>query len=204
MDILIIAIVMAVAAQVLRRQQERQRIALLAYYLGPFQIEKLMATLSEGYLRALGEDGAQRQQQVWDHLHPTEQALCEQFDRFASRIASADTQRTRVSTLAWALPWAQQLFPGASFDLRKAIAIHAHGIRRVVEADPSMPGKRRAYTLSAEMFLMQHTCHWFCKSKAVASARLWVRHKTRYEQLFDAVTPETARAYRALLGLHVA
>ena len=201
MDILVIAIIVAIAALVLRRQQDRQRIALLAHYLEPFQIEKLMAKLSEGYLRALGEDDAQRQQQVWDHLRPTEQALCEQFDRFALRIASADAMRTRVSTLAWALPWAQQLFPAASFDLRKAIAIHAHGIRRAFEADPSLPAKRRAYSLSAEMFLMQHTCHWFCKSKAVASARLWVRHKTRYEQLFDAVTPETARAYRALLDL---
>ncbi|MEO7939913.1 MAG: hypothetical protein ABIR55_14905 [Burkholderiaceae bacterium] len=201
MEILVIAIMVAIAPLVVRRQQDRQRIALLAHYLQPFQIEKLMATLSDGYQRALGESDPQRQQQVWDHLRPTEQALCEQFDRLALRIASADAQRSRVSTLAWALPWAQQLFPAASFDLRKAIAIHAHGIRRAAEADPSLPAKRRAYALSAEMFLMQHTCHWFCKSKAVASARLWVRHHTRYEQLFDAVTPATARAYRALVGL---
>ena len=202
MDILIIAIIVAVAALVLRRQQERHRISLLAHYLGPFQIEKLMATLSEGYLRALGENDPQRQQQVWDHLRPNELALCEQFDRFALRFASADAQRTRVSTLALALPWAHQLFPAATFDARKAIAIHAHGIRRAVEAELSVSAKRRAYTLSAEMFLMQHTCHWFCKSKAVASARLWARHRTRYEQLLDAVTPDTTRSYRALLGIH--
>lgn len=201
MDILLIAISVAIAALVLRRRQERQRITLLAHYLGPFQIEKGMATLSEGYMRALGESDPQRQQQVWDHLRPTELALSEQFSRFALRMASADAAQTRVSTLAWSLPWAQQLFPAATFDLRKAIAIHAHGIRRAVEADPSLPAKGRAFTLSAEMFLMQHTCHWYCKSRAVASARLWVRHKTRYAQLFDAVTPDTARAYRALVGL---
>ncbi len=203
MDILIIALIVAIVALVLRRQQERQRIALLAQYLGPFQIEKLMATLSEGYMRALGESDPQRQQQVWEHLRPSEQALSDQFDRFSARIATAEAQQSRVSTLGWALPWAHQLFPAATFDLRKAIAIHAHGIRRAVEAAPSLPAKRRAFTLSAEMFLMQHTCHWYCKSKAVASARLWVRHKTRYEQVLDAVTPDTARAYRALLDPRV-
>jgi hypothetical protein len=50
------------------------------------------------------------------------------------------------------------------------------------------------------MFLMQHSCHWFCKSKAVASARLLVRHKTSYEQVLASVAPETRRAYLALVG----
>jgi len=199
MDILVIAVVVAIAALVLRRRQERQRIVLLASYLEPFQIEKLMATLSEGYLRALGENDPQRQLQVWDHLRSAELALCEQFELFAKRFAGASADQTRVSTLAWAIPWADRLFPAASFDARKAIAIHAHGIRRAVQVDPAEASKDRAYRLCAEMFLMQHTCHWFCKSRAVASARMWVRHKTRYEQLLDAVTPDTARAYRALV-----
>ncbi len=199
MDILVIAAIVAIAALVTRRQQERQRIVLLASYLQPFQIEKLMATLSEGYMRALGESDPERQQPIWDHLRSSELALCEQFEQFATRFAGADADRTRVSTLAWAIPWADRLFPAASFDARKAMAIHAHGIHRAVHADPDEPSKRRAFRLSAEMFLMQHTCHWFCKSKAVASARMWVRHKTRYDQLLDAVSPDTARAYRALL-----
>lgn len=199
MDILIIAMLVAIAALLLRRQQERQRIALLASYLGPFQLEKLMATLSDGYLRALGESDPERQRPVWEHLRNSELALCEQFDQFAKRFAAADARQTRVSTLAWAIPWADRLFPAASFDMRKAITLHAQGIRRAVHADPSQSAKERAYTLSAEMFLMQHTCHWFCKSKAVASARMWIRHQTRYAQLLDAVTPDTARAYKALL-----
>ena len=45
MDILVIAAIVAIAALVARRQQERQRIVLLASYLGPFQIEKLMAEI---------------------------------------------------------------------------------------------------------------------------------------------------------------
>ncbi|MDZ4361403.1 MAG: hypothetical protein U1B84_34175, partial [Variovorax sp.] len=60
--------------------------------------------------------------------------------------------------------------------------------------------KSKAFTMSAELFLMQHTCHWFCKSKAVASARMLTRHQTSYEQLLEAVSPETRNAYRALVG----
>jgi hypothetical protein len=50
------------------------------------------------------------------------------------------------------------------------------------------------------MLLMQHTCHWFCKSKTVASARLMARHKTTHQQVVDAVSPETRREYVRLIG----
>jgi len=201
MDVLIFTAFILIALGIARRQYERKRIALLASYLGRFQIEKLMATLSDGYLRALGEDEPQRRQQVWEFLQPSEQTLAEQFDRFASAIASADEADTRVSTLAMALPWADRLFPAASFDLRKALAIHARGIRSAVQDFAHESARDRAFRLSAEMFLMQHTCHWYCKSKGIASARLWVRHKTRYEQLLSSVGAQTAREYRALWAL---
>jgi hypothetical protein len=54
--------------------------------------------------------------------------------------------------------------------------------------------------MSAELFLMQHTCHWYCRSRAVASARMLARHKTPYAQLVDSVAPATRRDYRALVG----
>jgi hypothetical protein len=54
--------------------------------------------------------------------------------------------------------------------------------------------------LSAELFLFQHTCHWYCRSKAVASARMQVRHQTPYAQVLAAVSPATRQAYSALLG----
>jgi len=199
MDVLVIAAVVAIGLLVLRRRQERQRIVLLASHLGPFQIEKLMATLSEGYMRALDERDAQRQQQVWEHLRHSERALCEQFDQFAARFAAAGAEQTRVSTLAWAIPWADRLVPAASFDARKAIAIHARGIRRAVFADQNQPAKGRAFTLSAEMFLMQHTCHWFCKSKTIATARMLARHQTPHEQLVASVSSETRNAYLTLI-----
>ncbi|RYF40240.1 MAG: hypothetical protein EOO25_13080, partial [Comamonadaceae bacterium] len=66
--------------------------------------------------------------------------------------------------------------------------------------DQGRSPRDKAFVMSAELFLMQHSCHWFCKSRAVASARLLVRHKTSYEQVLDAVSPETRRAYRELVG----
>jgi hypothetical protein len=50
------------------------------------------------------------------------------------------------------------------------------------------------------MLLLQHSCHWFCKSKSVASARVLVRHQTPYAQVLASVSPETRRAYLDLLG----
>ena len=199
MDYLIFFAAMVVGLSVVRLTYERRRIALLAGYLGRFQIENLMATLSDGYMRALGESDPQRQQQVWDFLRPSEQELCKQFDQFAGAIAKANEADTRVSTLPVTLPWADRLLPKASFDLRKALAIHARGIRAAVAEHAHESSRDRAYRLSGEMFLMQHTCHWYCKSKSVASARMWVRHKTRYAQLLQAVGTQTARDYRALV-----
>jgi hypothetical protein len=50
------------------------------------------------------------------------------------------------------------------------------------------------------LILMQHTCHWYCRSKTVASARMFARHKTSYAQLLEAVSPETRKAYNALIS----
>jgi hypothetical protein len=47
--------------------------------------------------------------------------------------------------------------------------------------------------------LMQHTCHWFCRSKAVASARLLARHKTPYAKVLESVAPATRARYQALI-----
>ena len=200
MNSLVLATLIAVALFLLKSQRERRRISLLAGYLGRFQIEKLMETLNAGYMRALGEEDPQRQQQVWNHMHDTENRLAEQVSALAADIAAADALDTRVSTLGLPIPFADRLLPAATYDLRKALAIHARGIDGAVHGEPDQPAKSRAYTISAELFLMQHTCHWFCKGRAVASARMMVRHKTRYEQLLPSVTPQTASAYKALIG----
>ena len=56
--------------------------------------------------------------------------------------------------------------------------------------DPAGP---RARTVLAELYLMQHTCHWFCRSRTVASMRLLARHKTAYEQVLQSVAPATLK-----------
>ena len=117
-----------------------------------------------------------------------------------AEFARVDAAETRVSTLPVAVPYATRLLPAASFDLRQALLIHARGIAGVMRNEAQRSPKSKAFTMSAELFLMQHTCHWYCKSKTVASARMLTRHQTSYEQLLAAVSPETRSAYSALTG----
>ena len=84
--------------------------------------------------------------------------------------------------------------------MREALAVHARGIRRAIEANASTSARDRAFAISAELFLLQHTCHWFCRSKRVASARMLSRHRTSYDQLVAAVLPRTRSEYLALVG----
>ena len=199
MDLFLLAMLVAFSAWAIKARDQRRRIALLGSHLAKYQIEKHMETLTQGYLRALGEDDPQRSEPIWNMLRSTEQELGSQFRRFVvdfSRVQEADT---RVSKLPVYLPFATKLVD-RTFDLRKALAIHARGISQAVEGGGHLSPKATAFTLSAELFLMQHTCHWFCKSKTVASARMLARHKTSYEQLVAAVAPDTRAAYCALVG----
>jgi hypothetical protein len=59
--------------------------------------------------------------------------------------------------------------------------------------------KERAYMLLAELFLLQHSCHWYCRSKMVASARLLARHQSPYAQVLGSVSLATRKAYLALV-----
>lgn len=200
METLSLAIAIAVVAYALKTREQRRRIALLGSHLGRYQIERLMEQLTQGYLRALGEDDPERRAQIWALLGESEKALDEQFKRFVADFSRAEAAQARVSKLPLALPFADRLLPAASFDLRQALDIHARGISQLVANRLDQPPKARAYMLSAELFLMQHTCHWYCRSKAVASARMLARHRTSYAQLLDAVSPQTREAYLRLIG----
>jgi hypothetical protein len=200
MDFFILLALFAFGFYALNSQEQRKRIALLGQQLGQFQIEKLMESLTQGYLRALGEKDLARRDQIWQLLDSNEAQLCEQFKRFAADFAKLDGAQTQVSTIAFAVPFANRLLPSATFDLRKAFAIHAQGLERAAHNTAQRSPRDKAFTLSAELFLMQHTCHWFCKSKNVASARLLVRHQTAYAQVLAAVSPETRNAYQRLVA----
>jgi len=201
MDILVfVPLALLLGFQYLKTQEQRRRIALLGGYLSQYQIEKLMENLTQGYLRALDEEDPERRAQIWSMLGTAEQELSSQFSRFVEDFAKVWNGQTQASTLAFAFPYADRLFPRATFDVRHALAIHAQGIAAAAENRGGRSLRDKAYTLSAELFLMQHTCHWFCRSKAVASARMLARHQTRYAQLLEAVSPETRQAYAALVG----
>ena len=189
----------AIVVYILKLSEERRRIALLGSHLGQYQIEKLMETLTDGYLRALGEKEPERREQVWNQLAGSELKLCEQFTLFAAGFSKVDEVEARTSKLPITFPFATKLLPGLSFDMRKMLAVHAQGILRAAENSAQHTPKEKAFTMSAELFLMQHSCHWFCKSKAVASARMMVRHKTSHEQLVASVSPETRGAYLAMV-----
>lgn len=201
MDIFILSLAVALGIVFFNAQDQKQRIAVLGRHLGQYQIETLMENLTQGYLRALGESDAERRDQIWSLLTGAESRLADQFSRFANDFSKVDPASARVSTLALALPWANRVLPGFSFDVRQAFAIHAQGIADAVANREQRAPRDKAFTLSAELFLMQHTCHWYCRSRSIASARLLRRHQTRHEQVLASVSPQTRRAYGELTGL---
>ena len=198
MEILILVAAFA-GFVVLNSREQQRRIALLGGYLGRFEIEKLMATLMDGYMRALGEENPERREQVWSYLSAQEECLRDQLGQLAQAFSQVWTDHARVSTLPIAVPWADKLFPAAAFDLRDALTIHADAVDALVRNAEARSAKDKAYTLTAELMLLQHSCHWFCRSRAVAHARLVARHQTSYEQVLNAVTPGTRERYLALL-----
>ena len=193
MEIVLVLAVLT-AFTVFKSREQKRRIALLASYLARYDIEKLMETLMEGYLRALGESTVERQAQVWAYLQGQEEKLRDQFQQFAAAFADVWAD----STLPIAFPWADKLFPAQAFDMRQALQIHARGIDEVVRNARQDAPKDRAFTLMAELMLMQHTCHWFCRSRNLASARLLTRHQTHYHQVLAAVSETTRRQYTQL------
>lgn len=200
MDFFTLLALVAFGAYQLKTREQKQRVALLGALLSQYQIEKLMESLTQGYLRALGEVEPVRQTQVWNLLATSELVLCEQLNRFVIECDKVEESQARVSRFPLAFPCANKLFPAVMFDLRRAMRIHAQGITQAVENSLNQSPKNKAFTLSAELFLMQHTCHWFCRSKTVASARLLARHQTAYAQVLAAVAPETRRAYAGLVA----
>lgn len=201
MEFLFLLLAPIAGYQFLKAREQRRRIYLLGGYLSQYQIEKLMENVTEGYLRALGEDNEERRAQIWSMLGTAEAELNSQFQRFATDFSKVWNGQTQVSTLGFAFPYADKLLPRQSFDMRHALAIHAEGIAAAVENRGQLTQRDKAFTMSAELFLMQHSCHWFCRSRAVASARLQARHQTSHAQVLAAVSPATREAYRKLTGV---
>ena len=200
MDIFWILLLLGIVWRIFNMRDQRVRIQLLGVHLNRYRIEKLMEDLTQGYLRALGEADPQRQTAIWHMLGHAETDLVEQFNAFVLEFSNVTAQQARVSRLPIALPYAANWLPDATFDMRKALSIHAHAIAQAAAHRSGQSAKDKAFTLMAELFLMQHTCHWFCRSKLVASARLVARHQTPYARVLASVAPPTRQAYCALVG----
>lgn len=202
MDFFTWIIVGSIAVYVLKNVEHRRRVRLLGAHLATTQVEKLMGGLIEGYMRALDEKDPQRRQQVWAILDNSEKTLADQLQRLSETFSQEPAAETRVSTLPLALPFFDRLMPSQTFDMREALKMHAKAVRNAcapeeVDLDTR---KRMAFTMTAELLLLQHTCHWFCKSRTIASMRLMARQKTSYEQVLQSVSKSTLAAYQRLVG----
>lgn len=200
MDLVFLPALLLAALFLANRQQQHQRIIWLARLLQPFEIEKLMEQVSTGYLRALGESDAERSEPIWNNLLGTEQRLSTQLQRLAEQVTREDASQTRISRWPVAAALAARWLPANTLDLRPLMALHAQGVAEAVANPEALSRRDQAYRLSAELFLFQHSCHWYCRSQAVASARLLARHQTPYAQVLQAVSERTRQGYRALVA----
>jgi hypothetical protein len=197
MEYLTLLLLLALAVHLLNRRAQGVRTALLAGHLRPLQIEQHMQRITEGSMRALAETDPQRQAQIWAGLGDAEQRLAQDFRRLADAFAQVPAPQARVLKLA--LPGLDQLSPRTTFDMRRALRIHAEGIERAVANADALPPRDRAFRLMGEMFLMQHTCHWFCRSRMIANARMLAQHQTPYTRALEAVGAQTRADYLALV-----
>ena len=200
MDLVFLPALLLAALFLANRQQQHQRIIWLARLLQPFEIEKLMEQVSTGYLRALGESDAERSDPIWNNLLGAEQRLSTQLGRLAEQVAREDATQARISRWPVASALAARWLPANTLDLRPLMALHAQGVAEAVANPEALSRRDQAYRLSAELFLFQHSCHWYCRSQAVASARLLARHQTAYAQVLQAVSKRTRQSYRALVA----
>jgi hypothetical protein len=177
MEMVILMGLAALIAWVQKNREQARRIALLAEHLRAHPIEKLMGQLIDGYLRALGESELSRRESIWQLLHSQQASLADHLQQLQPSMARSDAARWRTSR--WPLAWMAE--------------VHANG--------DGLSSRDQAFRMSAELFLFQHSCHWFCRSQAVASARLVMRHQTPHQQVLASVSPNTRAAYQALTGL---
>ena len=193
---------LAISAGVLNAFEQRRRIALLGSVLRSYQIERLMEQLTDGYLRWLDEKDPERRTPLWNLLLETERSLAGQMANFARDFASSvSAPQAQVSKLPFAMPYAQQLLPRARlFDARRVFELHSHGLQAAMDNAAQLQDKDRAYMITAELLLFQHTCHWFCRSRSVADARLLARHRTPWRQVVASVSDDTRGDYLALVG----
>lgn len=200
MDTTALLLMALVAWLMLRSRYQRARIALLGRCLSNLQLERHMETLTQGYTRAIREESESRQLQVLETYSQTERAVAAQAQSLANAMQKESRQAASMGTQSFCLPYIELILPALTRDFRELLRIHAAGLRHVVDNEEGLDPKTRAYHLSAELYLLQHSCHWFCKSRAVANARLVLRHQVDHKKVLDSVSDKTRAAYRQWLS----
>jgi hypothetical protein len=180
---------------VLRGRYQRSHIALLAGYLSELSLERHMETLTQGYSRAIHEDSESRQLQVFETYHQTEQAVASQVRRLADSMQRESRQATSMCASKMCVPYVERFLPALTRNFVDLLQIHADGLKYVVDNEEGLSLKDRAFHLSAELFLFQHSCHWYCKSRTVADARLLLRHQVDHRKVLESVSSKTRNAY---------
>ena len=195
MDTVLLLLAAAIALHLLRARYQRGRIILLGRHLSSFQLERHMETLTEGYARAIGEQDLSRQRQVLEMFAQTENAVASQVQSLADLLQKEPAESTRMGMLPFCVPYVERLLPSMTRDFRQLLQIHAAGLRHVADNGEQWDPKSRAFHLSAELYLFQHSCHWFCKSRTVADARLLARHKVTHQKVLESVCAQPRNAY---------
>lgn len=193
--ILTTVLVVIVAWHLLRVRYQRTHIALLGRHLASLQLERHMETLTQGYTRAIQEKDETRQLQVLASFEQTEHTVATQVQSLADVMQKEGAQATSVGILPFCVPYAERFLPTAVRDFRELLHIHAAGLRHGVENEDRQDAKNRAYHLSAELYLLQHSCHLFCKSRTVANARLLLRHQVHHQKVLESVSAMTRSSY---------
>lgn len=199
MDMAFALVVAFVGWLMVRARYQRAHIALLGGHLANLRLEKHMETLTQGYTRAINEQAETRQLQVLETFAQTEQAVAAQVASLATAMQKEGAEATAMGTLPICVPYVERFMPFMARDFRAVLRIHAAGLRHVVDNIEQLDPKRRAFHMSAELYLFQHSCHWFCKSRAVADARLILRHQVQHQKALESVSSVTRTAYQRWL-----
>ncbi|MFW8565234.1 hypothetical protein [Orrella sp. 11846] len=195
MDTLLLLLMVLVIFHSLRVRYQRMHVMILAKHLSAFQIEKHMESLTQGYARAIADESETRQIQILETYEQTERAISSQVQALANSFRQEPEQNAAFPATAFCIPYAERFLPALTRDFRALLAIHAAGFKTVVDNDNQWSSKDRAFHLSAELYLFQHSCHWYCKSRNVANARLMMRHQVSHQKVLDSVSPATRTAY---------
>src|SRR5690606_26331552 len=151
------------------------------------------------YSRAIGEESETRRLQVLETFSQTERAVAAQARTLAQAMQQESAQDASMGTASFCIPYIERFALAATRDFRKLLHIHAAGLRHVVDNENGWDAKNRAFHLSAELYLLQHSCHWFCKSRNVADARLLLRHQVNRQKVLESVSSVTRAAYQQWL-----